>query len=248
MTDNYRDGDILKEVLAHNNNSTYKQKIKVMDKSEMIRHEIERRKDHNLEIGNPLFEAMAEEDIEILSFINSMQEEPVNEDLAKAAQIYAASLVLNGAVSDLTVKQLREVADKCFKAGAQWQRQITNQDILSTLDRIRDKQISSDENDIDIDCIISEDFANKIKSDYVDYKRKNPDCTELTIDVFADIACHFVNWREQQMMKDAISGYVAAYPYIDGIEVMFCGKHKDVIGKYKVGSRVKLIIMQEEQS
>lgn len=49
------------------------------------------------------------------------KEEPVNEDLAKAAQIYAASLVLNGAVSDLTVKQLREVADKCFKAGAKWQ-------------------------------------------------------------------------------------------------------------------------------
>lgn len=52
-----------------------------MDKAELIRHEIEKRRVHNLAIGNPLFAAMAEEDIEILSFINSMQEEPVNEDL-----------------------------------------------------------------------------------------------------------------------------------------------------------------------
>ena len=27
MTDKYRDGDILKEILAHNNPNTYKQKI-----------------------------------------------------------------------------------------------------------------------------------------------------------------------------------------------------------------------------
>lgn len=48
-----------------------------MDKAELIRHEIEKRKDHNLAIGNPLFAAMAEEDIELLSFIDSMQEEPI---------------------------------------------------------------------------------------------------------------------------------------------------------------------------
>ena len=47
-----------------------------MDKAELIRHKIEKRRDHNLAIGNPLFAAMAEEDIELLSFIDSMQEEP----------------------------------------------------------------------------------------------------------------------------------------------------------------------------
>jgi len=54
-----------------------------MDKAELIRHEIEKRRDHNLAIGNPLFAAMAEEDIELLSFIDSMQKEPVIEDLEK---------------------------------------------------------------------------------------------------------------------------------------------------------------------
>ena len=48
-----------------------------MDKAELIRHKIEKRRDHNLAIGNPLFAAMAEEDIELLLFINSMQEETV---------------------------------------------------------------------------------------------------------------------------------------------------------------------------
>ena len=50
-----------------------------MDKAELIRHEIEKRRVHNLAIGNPFFLAMAEEDIELLCFIDSMQEEPVNE-------------------------------------------------------------------------------------------------------------------------------------------------------------------------
>lgn len=46
-----------------------------MDKAELIRHEIEKRRDHNLAIGNPLFAAMAKEDIELLSFIDSLQGE-----------------------------------------------------------------------------------------------------------------------------------------------------------------------------
>lgn len=56
-----------------------------MDKAELIRHEIEKRRDHNLAIGNPLFAAMAEEDIELLSFIDSLQGEPVSEDLEEEA-------------------------------------------------------------------------------------------------------------------------------------------------------------------
>ena len=62
-----------------------------MDKAELIRHEIEKRRDHNLAIGNPLFAAMAEEDIELLLFIDSMQEEPVSEDLEKEIEQYEES-------------------------------------------------------------------------------------------------------------------------------------------------------------
>ena len=51
-----------------------------MDKAELIRHEIEKRRDHNLAIGNPLFAAMAEEDIELLCFINSLEVKEVQEE------------------------------------------------------------------------------------------------------------------------------------------------------------------------
>ena len=62
-----------------------------MNKAELIRHEIEKRRVHNLAIGNPLFAAMAEEDIELLCFIDSLQEEPVSEDLEEAIDTYLKS-------------------------------------------------------------------------------------------------------------------------------------------------------------
>lgn len=51
-----------------------------MDKAELIRHEIEKRRDHNLAIGNPLFVAMAEEDIELLCFIDTLEVKEVDLD------------------------------------------------------------------------------------------------------------------------------------------------------------------------
>ena len=51
-----------------------------MDKAELIRHEIEKRRIHNLAIGNPLFTAMAEEDIELLCFIDSLEVKEVQEE------------------------------------------------------------------------------------------------------------------------------------------------------------------------
>jgi hypothetical protein len=51
-----------------------------MDKAELIRHEIEKRRIHNLAIGNPLFTAMAEEDIELLCFIDSLEVKEVDLD------------------------------------------------------------------------------------------------------------------------------------------------------------------------
>ena len=60
-----------------------------MNKAELIRHEIEKRRVHNLAIGNPLFSAMAEEDIELLCFIDTLEvkevdlEDSVKETLAQ---------------------------------------------------------------------------------------------------------------------------------------------------------------------
>ena len=51
---------------------------------------------------------------------------------------------------------------------------------------------------------------------------------------------------EEQMMKEAAEGYIDAFPYADGIKVLFGGKHLDVISKFHVGDKVKLIIIKEE--
>ena len=66
-----------------------------MNKAELIRHEIEKRRVHNLAIGNPLFSAMAEEDIELLCFIDSLQEEPVSDELEKVVEEIVDPTVLN---------------------------------------------------------------------------------------------------------------------------------------------------------
>ena len=113
-----------------------------MDKAELIRHEIEKRRVHNLAIGNPLFSAMAEEDIELLCFIDSLQEEPVSEDLEEAAK--------NHAVERYRVTRDRELAEKCkwsFKAGAKWQEEKDNEEKVLTYKHGFDdckKQVSED--------------------------------------------------------------------------------------------------------
>ena len=86
-----------------------------MNKAELIRHEIEKRKVHNLAIGNPLFAAMAEEDIELLSFIDSMQEEPVSGELEEAAKKYGNK------EHPMTTTGANDSAHN-FKAGAKWQK------------------------------------------------------------------------------------------------------------------------------
>ena len=53
------------------------------------------------------------------------KEGPISNDLEEATKIHTTSLVLNETIPDATVKQLREVADKSFKAGAQWQKEQT---------------------------------------------------------------------------------------------------------------------------
>ena len=94
-----------------------------MDKAELIRHKIEKRKEHNLAIGNPLFAAMAEEDIELLCFIDSLQEEPVNENFEEAlAQEWKGYNDRGAATVDALEDNTQELAfAKGFYRGSKWQ-------------------------------------------------------------------------------------------------------------------------------
>ena len=94
-----------------------------MDKAELIRHKIEKRKEHNLAIGNPLFAAMAEADIELLCFIDSLQEEPVNENFEEAlAQEWKGYNDRGAATVDALEDNTQELAfAKGFYRGSKWQ-------------------------------------------------------------------------------------------------------------------------------
>lgn len=93
-----------------------------MNKAELIRHEIEKRRDHNLAIGNPLFVAMAEEDIELLLFIDSLQEEPVSEELDEAAKKACQKYFPDENNIWARPNYEAECAELAFKAGAEWQK------------------------------------------------------------------------------------------------------------------------------
>ena len=94
---------------------------------------------------------------------------------------------------------------------------------------------------------VSENLDNEIESYMKANLKWNSDALREPIENWGiKIARHFANWQKQQMMKEAAEGYIDAFPYADGIKVLFGGKHLDVISKFHVGDKVKLIIIKEE--
>ena len=83
---------------------------------------------------------------------------------------------------------------------------------------------------------ISDDLQSEIDS----LSKRYP---EVSFAKLSRIAVHIARWQESKMMNNAVEGYITAYPYADGIEIMFGGEHQDIIGKYKVRSKVKAIIL-----
>jgi hypothetical protein len=146
---------------------------------EKIRAEIERRFKENKQNG---YYDISDELDGVLSFIDSMQEDstpltkenstslsgegradgkemPVSEELEEAVKIYTASLVLNGEGSDLTVGQLKGVADKCFKAGTEWKKQRMIENVLEFFEN-------------DLCCYIkAQDFTIEHKRLEIDFKK-----------------------------------------------------------------------------
>ena len=93
------------------------------DKVQKIREEVERLKEWNNNVRNSTRHmTLQEEDfnrgkhssyLEILNFIDSLQEEPVSEELEKVSEAY---------VLDDYIKPWRELVKEAFKAGAKWQK------------------------------------------------------------------------------------------------------------------------------
>ena len=82
-------------------------------------------------LGKLYKEAMEELEEKIALYENN-HKKSVSNGLEEAAKIYTISLVVNEIIPDATVKQLREVADKSFKAGAEWQKEQMMKEAVET--------------------------------------------------------------------------------------------------------------------
>ena len=97
------------------------------DKIELIKAEIERRKSlADKQINNLYFLARSDAYAELLNFINSLEEEPVSEDLEEAAIIY---LKENWDVDNVYEEDDLGIRN-AFKAGAQWQKLKTKKEVI----------------------------------------------------------------------------------------------------------------------
>lgn len=91
-----------------------------MSNKEKIRAEIERRYNERDRIGDDI---RANVHKSLISFIDSMQEEPVSEDLEEAAKQYGDELDNVLVVSINDDNSIGEYATQAFKAGAKWQKE-----------------------------------------------------------------------------------------------------------------------------
>ena len=158
------------------------------------------------------------------------KEKSVNEDLEEAAKIYTISLVVNEIVPDATVKQLREVADKSFKAGAQWGKKQT------------EIQIKTQSMALPHGCLKKEPVNNDLEEAASQYPsvicQISPQWKSEVENVFKAGA----EWQKEQMMKEAV-GAEAIYLNQLGWSITTDIPIEHLV---KNGDKVKVLIIKEE--
>lgn len=158
----------------------------------------------------------------VLCIFDSMQEEPVSEDLDRAAMDYALKRQREeGSSNDFTTNELEEA----FEVGAQWQKQRDNISVSEDLE------------------VAAKLYAER------EYDRKNPSslpwqckgCYAPLMYAFKDGA----KWKKQEMMEDAVKGTVKFVGEgTDKMVKFVCGNLNP--DEYELNQRVKLIIIKEE--
>lgn len=109
-----------------------------MNKAERIKAEVERRlSDCGYAMGSensPIIAKILYESYRsLLLFINSLEEEPASNDLEEAANSCSSCIYLEEVLSDDDKEVLKERLVNTFKAGAQWQQQKTDKDMIEAL-------------------------------------------------------------------------------------------------------------------
>lgn len=105
---------------------------------------------------------------------------------------------------------------------------------------------------------VNEDLEREISNEINRYtkfcekclKEMEDDNTDISFMDLRHFAAHFVNWQKQQMMKDAVDGWIEADDNRD-MNVWarsddFRWLNKNITASLNIGDKVKLIIIKEE--
>lgn len=157
----------------------------------------------------------AESDYNLLcsleKFLDSMQEEPVSEDLEEAALVYSAT--------DIITEEGKLVIDSekvnAFKAGAKWQFNQFEKNRLAACDRATDEEIKREQNFVD--KIIIGEHRQPTYSDAIEYGIKWQ--KEIDDNAKRQIHKNAVEYGKSQMLNAACEYLIAhsllAKPIID---------------------------------
>ncbi|MFW5517337.1 MAG: hypothetical protein ACOCPA_00600 [Segatella copri] len=155
---------------------------------------------------------------ELLDFINSIQEEPVSEDLGEAAKSYGDEKEKHaGCGTEFFTCELV----KAFKDGAQWEEKQFEKNRLAACDAQTKKEADREWNFVE--KMIKEEHRQPTYSDAIEYG---------------------IRLQKEQMMKGAIDATIEHKPN-DYVEFIPC-IHVKVDRLFKKVERVKVIIMKEE--
>ena len=155
---------------------------------------------------------------ELLSFIDSLQEEPVSEDLEEAANKYSSCAYLEEVLSDDDKEVLKDRLKNTFKAGVEWhkntKRSNENLDEAAWLYYDRNKPITPP------GLVLHKEFISFFKAG--------------------------ANWKKQQMMKNTVDAVCYVTHYEDETQVAYSVSYPKGEETNKYHDKVKLIIIKED--
>lgn len=168
---------------------------------------------------------------DIIKFINSLPEEPVSEDLEKAAEEYAYTNWASddyheGAAEGLPFDAIGHT-EKCFKDGAKWQKEQFEKNRLAACDKQTEEEAE-----------IERDFVMGI----IEKEHRQP--------AFDDAIKYGMERMKQQMMAKAIDGDITFDYYSDDDKTYGCIAHDSFCLEdfgLKDRDKVKVIIIKENR-
>lgn len=182
-----------------------------------------------------------DEFLEVIKVINSLPEEPVSEDLEEAAKKHACQ--------NHAIPLAQKVSIESFKSGAQWQQEQFEQNRLKACDAQTKEEAEREWNFVE--HMIKEEHRQPTYSDAIEYGmklQKDKDDRDLLMSDNRNFdKCYELGKKDmkEEMMTAAADAYIS--DEITGKSLRFdSDAFMAAWNKYKVGDKLKLIIIKED--